>query len=216
MLRVLCSPQNSPERGTEMTPSPLHIVLCGRSGSGKTTLAKRLLELFSDEGLQMLTSTTTREERPNDPRLPGEYEYVSESDFARMQANDEFVWTTVVGSVSYGTKRTRFEEAGQGGMYLSIITPDRLQRFKLEAQRVNQSVRILFFHLNADEPTLFARLCNRDGEEKAKARLASDATWVRDISESGVEYSEIKSDKDPEQIAQGVGSRIELMYHSLI
>lgn len=199
-----------------MAISALHIVLCGRSGSGKTTLAKRLLELFSDEGLRMLTSTTTRPERPNDPRLRGEYEYVSDSDFASMQANDEFVWTTVIGPVSYGTKRTRFEATCLEGMTLSIITPDRLLRFKLEALRINPSVQILFFHLNADESMLYERLTARDGSEKAKIRLASDASWVRDIPESGVEYSEIKSDKDPEQIAQGVGSRIELVYHNLI
>ncbi|MBA4118249.1 MAG: guanylate kinase [Candidatus Puniceispirillum sp.] len=91
----------------------LMFVLSSPSGAGKTTLTKRLLAI--EPRVRLSVSATTRAPRPRE--VPGEdYHFVSEEEFARLQAEDAFLEHAVVFEHLYGTLRAPVEESLSEGM----------------------------------------------------------------------------------------------------
>lgn len=76
------------------------MVLSGPAGAGKGTLASLLLE--RDPGFAFSVSATTRKPRPME--LDGvHYHFLSEAQFAKMEAEGDFLETATVHNHRYGT-----------------------------------------------------------------------------------------------------------------
>lgn len=63
------------------------ITFTGASGAGKTTMVK---ELLKNPQFGLVPSITTRNSRLSD--LPGEYEYITDTEFDWLKCWDAFVW----------------------------------------------------------------------------------------------------------------------------
>jgi guanylate kinase len=90
----------------------LMFILSSPSGAGKTTIAHKLLEGDSQIGLSI--SATTRPMRPGE--VDGtDYHFVSDADFDRMVAADEFYeWAHVFGH-RYGTPKAHIRAGLKDG-----------------------------------------------------------------------------------------------------
>jgi len=117
----------------------LLFILSSPSGAGKTTLSRKLLK--ADEEIKLSVSATTR------PPRPGEedgvhYYFVSEAEFDRMIAADEFYeWAHVFGH-RYGTPKGAIRAGLKGGQdYLFDIDWQGTQQLK---QKDDQDVVTVF------------------------------------------------------------------------
>ena len=81
-----------------------YIVLVGPSGSGKTTIANRLIQDYPGEHLFVMVRSTTSRPRRNGDRA-GEYDFVSQSDFAQMVEAGEMLEYTQYAGNYYGTTK---------------------------------------------------------------------------------------------------------------
>src|SRR5215813_8615335 len=102
---------------TEAKTIPRVIIVSGPSGSGKSTLVQRLHEL--PEAV-FAVSCTTRPRRAAES--PGKcYDFVTEAEFQRMVAQDEFLeYAQVFGRHWYGTPRKWMDQARQAGQDLVL------------------------------------------------------------------------------------------------
>lgn len=93
----MASPDTLQRRG-------LMFILSSPSGAGKTTIARKLLA--HDGEIRMSVSVTTRAPRPGE--VDGQdYIFVSQAEFDRMVADEQFLeWATVFGN-SYGTPKAQ-------------------------------------------------------------------------------------------------------------
>jgi guanylate kinase len=93
----MASPDTLQRRG-------LMFILSSPSGAGKTTIARLLLA--HDGEIRMSVSVTTRAPRPGE--VDGQdYIFVSQTEFDRMVAEEQFLeWATVFGN-SYGTPKAQ-------------------------------------------------------------------------------------------------------------
>ncbi|MDP3907756.1 guanylate kinase [Novosphingobium sp.] len=93
----MASPDTLQRRG-------LMFILSSPSGAGKTTVARKLLA--HDGEIRMSVSVTTRAPRPGE--VDGQdYIFVSQTEFDRMVAEEQFLeWATVFGN-SYGTPKAQ-------------------------------------------------------------------------------------------------------------
>ncbi|MFT5233885.1 MAG: guanylate kinase [Candidatus Krumholzibacteriia bacterium] len=88
------------------------VLITGPSGAGKSSVIHRLVA--SNPRLAFSVSTTTR------PRREGEvdgvdYDFVDESVFAELLAEDSFIESAVVHGNSYGTRRSRLDQMVTAG-----------------------------------------------------------------------------------------------------
>ncbi len=90
----------------------LMFILSSPSGAGKTTIARMLLE--HDAEIRLSVSATTRPMRPGE--VDGrDYHFVSQQEFDRMVAEDEFYeWAHVFGH-SYGTPKAHIRAGLKAG-----------------------------------------------------------------------------------------------------
>jgi len=93
--------------------SPPVFVITGPSGAGKGTLLKALVDRVPE--LEVAVSATTRHLRAGEQN-GREYYFLSDADFARRVANDEFLeHVTYVSGQRYGTLCSEVERIGDGG-----------------------------------------------------------------------------------------------------
>ena len=87
-------------------------ILSSPSGAGKTTISQRLLA--HDEEIRLSVSATTRPMRPGE--VDGkDYHFVSQHEFDRMVADDEFYEWAVVFGHSYGTPKAHIRAGLKAG-----------------------------------------------------------------------------------------------------
>src|SRR5579863_2953964 len=100
---------------TETKSAPRIIIVSGPSGCGKSTLVQKLRDL---PGTMFATSCTTRPRRAAES--PGKcYDFISEDEFQRKVAQDEFLeYAKVFGKHWYGTPRKWIGLAGEARMDL--------------------------------------------------------------------------------------------------
>jgi len=146
----------------------LMFILSSPSGAGKTTIAHRLLE--ADPQIHASVSATTRPIREGE--VDGrDYHFVSQAEFERMVAQDEFYeWATVFGH-SYGTPKAHIRaglKAGQDFLF-DIDWQGTQQLYQKDQQDV---VRVFILPPSLDE--LRRRLVGRgtDSPQVIDARMA--------------------------------------------
>jgi len=103
---------DSAEQSDTLQRRGLMFILSSPSGAGKTTISRMLLEL--EEEIMLSVSVTTRP--PREGEVEGvHYHFVSEAEFDRMVAEDDFYeWAHVFGH-RYGTPKGRIRAALKDG-----------------------------------------------------------------------------------------------------
>ncbi len=145
----------------------LLFILSSPSGAGKTTLSRMLLD--KDPEIRLSVSATTRPPRPGEEDGK-HYFFVSDAEFDRMVADDEFYeWAHVFGH-RYGTPKGHIREGlKQGQDYLFDIDWQGTQQLK---QKDDQDV-VTVFVLPPSLPELRRRLESRaqDPSDVIDARM---------------------------------------------
>ncbi|KUO56723.1 MAG: guanylate kinase [Sphingomonadales bacterium BRH_c42] len=139
----------------------LMLILSSPSGAGKTTISRMLLA--DDDEINLSVSVTTRPPRPQE--LDGvHYHFVSDAEFDRMIAEDDFYeWAHVFGH-RYGTPKGRIRaglKEGQDFLF-DIDWQGTQQLFQKDQQDV---VRVFILPPSLDE--LRTRLMARAGDSAA-------------------------------------------------
>ncbi|MCM1291163.1 MAG: guanylate kinase [Prevotella sp.] len=146
------------------------IILSAPSGTGKSTIIKELMK-NSDLNLGFSISATSRlpREREKNGR---EYYFITEDEFKRKVALDEFVeWEEVYAGTCYGTLISEVERVTGSGKNL-IMDIDVKGGMNVKKRYGHNALSI--FILPPDIETLGIRLRARatDPEEKIRQRLA--------------------------------------------
>ena len=167
----------------ECTPMPARgclIVISGPSGAGKTSICNALLRDLPDTVWSV--SATTRPPRPGDK--PGtSYEFISREEFARREAEGDFLESAEYVGQRYGTPRKPVEDALTAGK--NVVLEIDVQGGMQVAVKMPESVRV--FILPPDMDSLRARLEGRksEAEEQLRRRLAQADGEIAIARDSG-------------------------------
>ena len=167
---------------TETKPAPRIIIVSGPSGCGKSTLVQKLRDL---PGTMFAVSCTTRPRRAAES--PGKcYDFISEAEFERKVAQDEFLeYAQVFGKHWYGTPRKWIDlarEAGpdlvleidvQGAGQVKKKLPEAVAIFIVPPSR--QALEQRLRARSQDSEEAIARRLQRAGQEMA---LSNDYDFV--------------------------------------
>ena len=168
----------------------LMFILSSPSGAGKTTIAHRLLA--HDAAIRSSVSATTRPPRPGE--VDGvDYHFVSEAEFDRMVAAEEFYeWAHVFGH-RYGTPKAHIRAGLKDGVdfLFDIDWQGTQQLYQKDAQDV---VRVFLLPPSIDE--LRRRLTGR-GTDPAEVIEGRMARAQAEISHwDGYDYVVVNDDID--------------------
>lgn len=174
--------------------------LTGPSGVGKTTLMHNLLKALPN--VKPLISYTTRAPRPTDE--PGEYRYISEDEFNRMQAAGEFLWTANAYVNHYGTRKADIDHALESTdtLYMPVLVLSAVKKLHEYANEVGklQNLHSMYIHIE-DEAELRSRFTERgDKPEEAEARIAECRSWNTEAKNLGVPFIYLEAQKRREDI----------------
>lgn len=183
------------------------ISLTGPTLAGKSVLAEELLRRYPNTGF--VESLTTRAERPSD--LPGEYKYVSDTEFDAVENQRGFLWTAEYGSHRYGTRRQAVLSALQDDdefIGIMILVPHvlkTLNEFMREhvINGCNRSDSWVACYITPAPPEEVARrlaLRGDDPKEFAK-RLKAEAGWCEIALSCGKQLQMIYNSGTVEQAA---------------
>lgn len=168
----------------------LMFVLSSPSGAGKTTISRILLD--ADPDIQLSVSATTRPMRPGE--IDGvHYHFVSDAEFDRMIADDDFYeWAHVFGH-RYGTPKGHIRAALKEGrdFLFDIDWQGTQQLYQKDRQDV---VSVFILPPSIDE--LHRRLSARgtDSAEVIESRMARARDEISHWAE--YEYVVINDDRD--------------------
>ncbi|PAF51433.1 guanylate kinase [Helicobacter sp. 13S00401-1] len=163
------------------------LIISGPSGAGKSTICKYLVERFPD--IYLSISSTTRAKREGETEGK-EYFFVSEEEFKRGIANNEFLeWANVHGNY-YGTSLVNIQKA---------IDKDKVILFEIDVQGFNSIKKIYpkafsAFITTKNIETLRSRLEFRHSESEAiiDKRLKNALKEMQEVSK--FEYLVINED----------------------
>jgi guanylate kinase len=180
--------------------------LTGPSGSGKSTLATMLIEREPHRFL-FLESLTTRTKRPSD--LPGEYQYVTEAQFATFVSQGEMLWHVAHAGARYGTRRSAVRDAlliKEPCVSIMILVPQVLQTLQAyindAVPRMHQGNWIACYLHSPGDATLWSRMQRRgDSIESIKMRIEKEQDWSMKALASGVRMHYIEGNSTPEEMA---------------
>jgi guanylate kinase len=145
----------------------LLIVLSSPSGAGKTTISRMLLD--ADDEIAMSVSATTRPMRPGEHEGK-DYHFVSDDEFDRIIADNEFVeWANVFG-YRYGTPKQPVKDALREGRDI-LFDIDWQGARQLEPDFKGQLVTIFLLPPSMAELEQRLRARGTDSEEVIADRM---------------------------------------------
>lgn len=168
------------------------IVLSSPSGAGKSTLTKMLLEKYNN--IKLSTSATTR--KPREGEIDGfHYYFLSQEEFDKRVANNEFLEYAGVYERSYGTLKSQINEKfAQGNDVLLDID---WQGNRLVSEKIKDKSEIIsIFLLPPSIEELSDRLNGRgtDSKEVIEKRMADARNTITHYNE--YDYVIINDDLD--------------------
>ncbi len=157
------------------------IVLSSPSGTGKSTLAKMLLDKYNN--IKLSTSATTR--KPREGEIDGfHYYFLSQEEFDRRVANDEFLEYAGVYEKSYGTLKSQVEDKFAAGN--DVLLDIDWQGNRLVSEKIKDKSKIIrIFLLPPSVEELSNRLNGRgtDSAEVIAKRMADAKNTITHFSE---------------------------------
>ena len=184
------------------------VVLSAPSGGGKTTILKRLLAK-GDSRYQYSVSATTRKPRSGENH-GRDYYFLSEENFHKMAADDEFLEHARVHGNYYGTPRTAVENwIAQG----RIVLMDIDVQGGINVKRKMGSKALLIFIQPPSVESLGERLRGRNTDHPAEidARLRAAA---REMEQAG-EYDYVVVNNDLDETVEKIAGIINRQFSSI-
>lgn len=153
------------------------VVLSGPSGSGKTTLVKRLIR---EAPVQLVKSISATTRKPRPQEIDGDdYYFLTDAEFRRRLANDEFIEHAEVFSSGflYGTLRTELNRAWLmgGWAFLEIDVQGAMKVM----QQYPQAVTIFLKTPSSEEFERRLRGRGTESEDIIQKRLATAANELQ-------------------------------------
>ena len=150
------------------------IVISGPSGVGKSTLIKRVREELTD--LQFSVSCTTR--APRQGEVDGrDYYFLSDEEFAKRLAAEEFLEHAGVFKHSYGTLRSevsaRIERGEEVVLDIDVQGAKQIREAMKNDPLLAAAAQFIII-APPDLKTLETRLCNRNSETPEQLKLRLD------------------------------------------
>lgn len=190
--------------------------LTGASGAGKTTILKALQK--ENPTIQLVQSVTTRKPRQTD--LHGEYFYVSEEEFQKLQTAGKFLWQIGAHGNAYGTPKDLVDEtAWSESLFCMILVPAVMPTLLEYTKRKV----IPFYILSPGEKELGSRLAERGEDEKSiQKRIQDCLLWdeeaKKDAAEGKIPYEFVFNHQSPTETfaVTKIKSIMEQKYRILI
>lgn len=168
------------------------IILSSPSGTGKSTIAKMLLDKYNN--IKLSTSATTR--KPREGEVDGfHYYFLSQEDFDKKVANNEFLEYAGVYGKSYGTLKSQVEDKFKAGN--DVLLDIDWQGNRLVSEQVKDKSKIIkIFLLPPSVKELENRLNGRgtDSAEVIAKRMADARNTISHYNE--YEYVVINDNLD--------------------
>jgi guanylate kinase len=178
-------------------PSPRIIMVSGPSGSGKSSLVERLHDL---PATLFAVSCTTRPRRATESRGKC-YDFISEAEFQRMVAQDEFLeYAQVFGKHWYGTPRKWLDEARRTGR--DLVLEIDVQGARQVKEKLPQSVAIFIVPPSRELLERRLRARGQDSDEAIARRLER----ARQEMASSADYDFLVVNDDLERASNEVRS----------
>lgn len=157
------------------------IILSSPSGTGKSTLAKMLLDKYNN--IKLSTSATTRQ--PREGEIDGfHYYFLTQDEFDKKVANNEFLEYAGVYGKSYGTLKSQVEDKFATGN--DVLLDIDWQGNRLVSEQVKDKSKIIrIFLLPPSVKELENRLNGRgtDSAEVIAKRMADARNTISHYNE---------------------------------
>lgn len=157
------------------------IILSSPSGTGKSTLAKMLLDKYNN--IKLSTSATTR--KPREGEIDGfHYYFLTQDEFDKKVANNEFLEYAGVYEKSYGTLKSQVEDKFAAGN--DVLLDIDWQGNRLVSEQIKDKSKIIrIFLLPPSVKELENRLNGRgtDSAEVIAKRMADARNTISHYNE---------------------------------
>ncbi len=187
------------------------IPLVGPSCAGKSLLLRNLRAARPE--IQPLESVTTRPRRPSDTIL-GEYLFVDDREFDRLDSNGEFLWVVHPHGLPYryGTRNSAITNALSHGVYAPILLIEAVKKLYDFAgqQGLRDGIQPIYLYID-DEDELRRRFKERGDVDPADIErrvLNSRAENRNSVVVEGMRR--IDATQTPEQILKQALAHIRL------
>jgi guanylate kinase len=163
-------------------------VITGPSGAGKGTLIKALVDRVPE--LEVAVSATTRHLRAGEED-GREYYFLSDADFARRVANDEFLeHVTYVSGQRYGTLCSEVERIGEGG-HVCVLELETEGALNVKEKLPNATTVFVTAPLSELERRLRERATESAGEIGERLDLAEQQLTQAKLFDHVVENDDV-------------------------
>lgn len=199
------------------------IVLSSPSGAGKSTLTKMLMDKYSN--IKLSTSATTR--KPREGEIDGfHYYFLTQDEFDKKVANNEFLEYAGVYEKSYGTLKSQVEDKFAEGN--DVLLDIDWQGNLLVSKQVKDSAKIIrIFILPPSVAELRSRLTGRgtDSDEVIEKRMSDAKNTISHYNEYDyviindnldIAFEELCSLIDAKRLANVKKPELEKFVNSLI